>query len=330
MSALTAHRTGRMRDIVATLQAEQDRVVRAPLPGVLVVQGGPGTGKTAVALHRAAYLLYTHRDRIARSGVLVVGPSPVFLRYIEQVLPEPRRDRRGALDARAALPRRRGHRPGPAGRRRRSRATCGWRRWSGRRSGARQRRLAAAGAARRRRRRRRAAPAGRRRRPRPGPAVRPAAQRGPGHLRPARARRPGRPARRAPAGSATRPSERGDLLAELRDTPGRPPRGQPAVDAADGDRASSTELLTRPDRLAAGRRRGARPGASRRCCCARPARAVDAADVPLLDEAAELIGADVAVTDAAAPGRGASPPPSGPRPSSSPSRCWASPARPPR
>ncbi|HET9655779.1 MAG TPA: ATP-binding domain-containing protein [Kineosporiaceae bacterium] len=87
MAALTAHRTGRMRDIVATLQAEQDRIVRAPLPGVLVVQGGPGTGKTAVALHRAAYLLYTHRDRIAGSGVLVVGPSPVFLRYIEQVLP---------------------------------------------------------------------------------------------------------------------------------------------------------------------------------------------------------------------------------------------------
>jgi DNA helicase IV len=87
MSALTAHRTGRMRDIVATLQAEQDRIVRAPLSGVLVVQGGPGTGKTAVALHRAAYLLYTHRDRIAHSGVLVVGPSAVFLRYIEQVLP---------------------------------------------------------------------------------------------------------------------------------------------------------------------------------------------------------------------------------------------------
>jgi DNA helicase IV len=87
ITALTAHRTGRMRDIVATLQAEQDRVVRAPLPGVLVVQGGPGTGKTAVALHRAAYLLYTHRDRIARSGVLMIGPSTVFLRYIEQVLP---------------------------------------------------------------------------------------------------------------------------------------------------------------------------------------------------------------------------------------------------
>ena len=87
MAAITAHRTGRMRDIVATLQAEQDRIVRSPLAGTLVVQGGPGTGKTAVALHRAAYLLYTHRHRIARSGVLVVGPTPVFLRYIEQVLP---------------------------------------------------------------------------------------------------------------------------------------------------------------------------------------------------------------------------------------------------
>ncbi|GLY26657.1 UvrD-helicase domain-containing protein [Kineosporia sp. NBRC 101731] len=87
MTALTEHRTGKMRDIVATLQSEQDEIVRAPLTGVLVVQGGPGTGKTAVALHRAAYLLYTHRERIAKSGVLVVGPSPVFLRYIERVLP---------------------------------------------------------------------------------------------------------------------------------------------------------------------------------------------------------------------------------------------------
>jgi len=85
--ALEAARTGRMRDIVATVQAEQDRVVRAPLPGILVVQGGPGTGKTAVALHRAAYLLYTHRDRIARAGVLLVGPSRAFLRYISAVLP---------------------------------------------------------------------------------------------------------------------------------------------------------------------------------------------------------------------------------------------------
>jgi DNA helicase IV len=87
MAALTASRTGRMRDIVATIQSEQDEVIRAEADGVLVVQGGPGTGKTAVALHRAAYLLYTLRDRLASSGVLVVGPSPVFLRYIEQVLP---------------------------------------------------------------------------------------------------------------------------------------------------------------------------------------------------------------------------------------------------
>ena len=87
LAALTASRTGRMSDIVATIQAEQDRIIRSDLPGILVVQGGPGTGKTAVALHRAAYLLYTHRQRLARRGVLVVGPNPTFLRYIEQVLP---------------------------------------------------------------------------------------------------------------------------------------------------------------------------------------------------------------------------------------------------
>ena len=87
MAAVTARRTGRMGDIVATIQAEQDRIIRATPSGVLVVQGGPGTGKTAVALHRAAYLLYTHRDRLARRGVLVVGPNATFLRYIGQVLP---------------------------------------------------------------------------------------------------------------------------------------------------------------------------------------------------------------------------------------------------
>jgi DNA helicase IV len=87
MVALGAARTGKMRDIVGTIQAEQDRVIRAPLSGVLVVQGGPGTGKTAVALHRTAYLLYTHRDRIASSGVLLVGPNTRFLRYIDAVLP---------------------------------------------------------------------------------------------------------------------------------------------------------------------------------------------------------------------------------------------------
>jgi DNA helicase IV len=87
LAAVGAHRTGRMGDIVATIQAEQDQVIRSELAGPLVVQGGPGTGKTAVALHRAAYLLYTHRDRLSRNGVLLVGPNPLFLRYIEQVLP---------------------------------------------------------------------------------------------------------------------------------------------------------------------------------------------------------------------------------------------------
>jgi len=87
LAALDRSRTGRMTDIVSTIQAEQDEIIRAPLSGVLVVQGGPGTGKTAVALHRAAYLLYTHRFPLERQGVLVVGPNPLFLRYIEQVLP---------------------------------------------------------------------------------------------------------------------------------------------------------------------------------------------------------------------------------------------------
>ena len=87
MAAMSSAREGKMGDIVATIQAEQDRIIRAGTDGVLVVQGGPGTGKTAVALHRAAYLLYAQRERLSRSGVLIVGPSPVFLRYIDRVLP---------------------------------------------------------------------------------------------------------------------------------------------------------------------------------------------------------------------------------------------------
>lgn len=87
LATLTAERTGRMTDIVATIQAEQDAIIRSELGGTLVVQGGPGTGKTAVALHRAAYLLYSHRERLAGSGVLIVGPSRSFLQYIEAVLP---------------------------------------------------------------------------------------------------------------------------------------------------------------------------------------------------------------------------------------------------
>ncbi|PJI94356.1 DNA helicase IV [Luteimicrobium subarcticum] len=87
LASLSAGRTARMHDIVATIQREQDEIIRSPLAGALVVQGGPGTGKTAVALHRTAYLLYAHRRQLERSGVLVVGPSRSFLRYIDQVLP---------------------------------------------------------------------------------------------------------------------------------------------------------------------------------------------------------------------------------------------------
>ncbi|MER5218921.1 HelD family protein [Streptomyces flaveus] len=87
LAALNSARTGRMSDIVQTIQAEQDRIIRAPHRGVLVVEGGPGTGKTAVALHRAAYLLYEHRELLARRAVLIVGPNPAFLGYIGEVLP---------------------------------------------------------------------------------------------------------------------------------------------------------------------------------------------------------------------------------------------------
>ncbi|WP_031006137.1 HelD family protein [Streptomyces sp. NRRL F-5727] len=87
LAALDAARTGRMHDIVQTIQAEQDAIIRSPHTGVLVVEGGPGTGKTAVALHRAAYLLYAHREQLARRAVLIVGPNPAFLGYIGNVLP---------------------------------------------------------------------------------------------------------------------------------------------------------------------------------------------------------------------------------------------------
>ena len=87
LAALERGRTGTLGDIVATIQGEQDEIIRSPQHGVLVVQGGPGTGKTVVALHRAAYLLYTHRFPLEDQGVLVIGPNRVFLRYIERVLP---------------------------------------------------------------------------------------------------------------------------------------------------------------------------------------------------------------------------------------------------
>ncbi|MFG2479313.1 HelD family protein [Streptomyces fagopyri] len=87
LAALNSARTGRMSDIVQTIQAEQDRIIRAPHRGVLVVEGGPGTGKTAVALHRAAFLLYEYRELLAKRAVLIVGPNPAFLGYIGEVLP---------------------------------------------------------------------------------------------------------------------------------------------------------------------------------------------------------------------------------------------------
>ncbi|WP_181781008.1 UvrD-helicase domain-containing protein, partial [Pseudonocardia pini] len=87
LAALKAPRGSAMRDIVTTIQAEQDAIIRLPLQGTAVIEGGPGTGKTAVALHRVAYLLYTHRERLARSGVLVVGPSAGFISYVGGVLP---------------------------------------------------------------------------------------------------------------------------------------------------------------------------------------------------------------------------------------------------
>jgi DNA helicase IV len=93
LAALTAPRTGRMTDVVATIQADQDRVIRRPRSGVLVVQGAPGTGKTAVALHRAAYLLYAEHTSLRGQAILFVGPNRTFLRYVEEVVPSLGEDR---------------------------------------------------------------------------------------------------------------------------------------------------------------------------------------------------------------------------------------------
>ena len=82
-----------MRDVAATIQAEQDRLIRSDASGILVIQGAPGTGKTAVGLHRAAYLLYSMRRELGRTGVLIVGPNRAFMRYVERVLPTSARRR---------------------------------------------------------------------------------------------------------------------------------------------------------------------------------------------------------------------------------------------
>jgi DNA helicase IV len=87
LASLRRGRTGRMGDIVSTIQSDQDRIIREKPGGILVVEGGPGTGKTVVALHRAAYLLYTYRKQFERRGILVIGPNATFLRYIDEVLP---------------------------------------------------------------------------------------------------------------------------------------------------------------------------------------------------------------------------------------------------
>ncbi|GAA5100161.1 ATP-binding domain-containing protein [Nocardia iowensis] len=87
LAALAAPRARTMRDIVATIQAEQDEIIRLPHAGIVVIEGGPGTGKTAVALHRVAYLLYSRREQLSRHGVLMIGPNPVFLDFIGAVLP---------------------------------------------------------------------------------------------------------------------------------------------------------------------------------------------------------------------------------------------------
>ena len=87
LAALRAPRGSTMRDIVTTIQAEQDAIIRLPLSGTVVIEGGPGTGKIVVFMDRVSYVIYTHRERLARSGVLVVGPSAGFISYVGGVLP---------------------------------------------------------------------------------------------------------------------------------------------------------------------------------------------------------------------------------------------------
>ena len=292
MSALTAHRTGRMRDIVATLQAEQDAVVRAPLPGVLVVQGGPGTGKTAVALHRAAYLLYTHRDRIARSGVLVVGPSPVFLATSSRCCPRSGRPAWSWPPPGQLFPgvEATGTEPG-RGRRPEGRPADG--------------------------------AAGPRRRPAAAADAEPSRSRWcwtatPAELTPravadarGRARQTGRPHNEARVTFVKHVLD--DLAGQLAAVRGLQSDDEPTAELLDELRASRdvrreinlrwlpltpqkllADLFASPARLADGRRRAARPGRAATCWYASATRPGPPADVPLLDEAAELIGADVA------------------------------------
>ena len=289
LAALTASRTGRMRDIVATIQAEQDRIIRADPAGVLVVQGGPGTGKTAVALHRAAYLLYTYRQQLATRGVLIVGPNATFLRYISQVLPSLAETgvllrtlgdlfpgvRRAAGRAGRS---RRDQGPGDDGRgagrgRSRTASAC---RTSAIELEVEQRDAACSTGG----------PGGR---PAAGPALRAAAQPGPAGLRPARARRADRPGRRADRHRPVRRRSAGRRRrarrpdAAGRGRPGRHPgragggpggAGGAGPALADPDPAAAAgRPVRRPDAARRGRAR-ARPTPSGRCCCA-PGRRLD-------------------------------------------------------
>ena len=269
LAALNSKRTGRMSDIVGTIQSEQDRIIRSSISGALVVQGGPGTGKTAVALHRAAYLLYTHRDRLKTAGVLLVGPSSSFMKYIERVLPslgetgvvmasvgrlmpgihavaEPEADV-AADQGPAGHGRSRGERRGqPAAH-------------SGRKPHPRSGRAQT----------RPDAPAGP---PRQGPGPRhgQAAQRGPRLVRQdpaARTDRADDASSSKPAASATTPTA--PTWPRTSAPPGRPHRPEPALDADDTGEALG-ELLSKPAILAACTPRSARPSVN--CCSGPPMR----------------------------------------------------------
>ena len=299
LAALTAQRTGRMHDIVATIQAEQDRIIRSDLRGALVVQGGPGTGKTAVALHRAAYLLYTNRERLSSAGVLVVGPSTAFLRYIEAVLPslgetgvvmQSLGELYPGVEATTTTPRTSARLKGSAQMARLlSRAVR-----------SRQRVPESAADRRRRRREARGAAGADRPRHRPRPAGRQAAQRRARHVRQARARRahraagrpaPGRPARRST--TTTSQSLREDLRTSydvrvLLNTAWLPLTPEKLLQ----------DLYARPTWLA---ELTSRWTAAQRALLHRDRTApFTVSDVPLLDEAAELLGAFPGKPDAGA------------------------------
>ena len=283
LAEIGAERTGAMREIVATIQAEQDLVIRAPIDQVLVVQGGPGTGKTAVALHRAAYLLFEHRRRLARDGVLVIGPNRAFLDYVGNVLPSlGERSVRQCTVLDLCLPkvditaaRRPGHGPGQGRRRHARRAAAG-----------RHARRHAAGRGRRRadrrpadhvhpRRDRRVARPGRRRRDPVQPAPPTAAVDRPAGDPPAH-----RPRRRLAPGRAAAQGPRRGVADAAADPPRRPPAARaPAVASGRGRRPTSCSS-TRPTRSSTGRRSSTATSSSTRPRTTRPSPCGSSAGAP--------------------------------------------------